>query len=187
MSGTATRIEALKTSIGDDVLLEGWLYNRRSSGKIEFLQVRDGSGTVQCVAVKSELPEETFARCAAVTQESAVRVRGTVREDKRSPSGVELTLKELEVVSESRDYPITPKEHGPDFLLNHRHLWIRSPRQHAVLRIRHTVVQACRDFLDRDGFILADAPIFTPAACERTTTLFETDYFGEKAYLTQSV
>ncbi len=186
MSGTATRIETLKQAIGGDVLLEGWLYNRRSSGKIEFLQVRDGSGTVQCVAVKSELPEETFARCAAVTQESAVRVRGTVREDKRSPSGVELTLKELEIVSESRDYPITPKEHGPDFLLNHRHLWIRSPRQHAVLRIRHTLVQACRDFLDRDGFILADAPIFTPAACEGTTTLFETDYFGEKAYLTQS-
>lgn len=186
MGDKATRIEALQQAIGGDVLLEGWLYNRRSSGKIEFLQVRDGSGTVQCVAVKSELPEDIFARCAAVTQESAVRVRGTVREDKRSPSGVELTLKELEIVSESRDYPITPKEHGPDFLLNHRHLWIRSPRQHAVLRIRHTLVQACRDFLDRDGFILADAPIFTPAACEGTTTLFETDYFGEKAYLTQS-
>ena len=186
MSADATRIEALTGAIGQDVLLEGWLYNRRSSGKIEFLQVRDGSGTVQCVAVKSELPEDVFARCAAVTQESAIRVRGSVREEKRAPSGVELTLRDIEIVSESHDYPITPKEHGPDFLLNHRHLWIRSQRQHAVLRIRHTVVQACRDFLDRDGFILADAPIFTPAACEGTTTLFETDYFGEKAYLTQS-
>jgi asparaginyl-tRNA synthetase len=186
MSAGATRIEALKGSIGEEVLLEGWLYNRRSSGKIEFLQVRDGSGTVQCVAVKSELPEAVFSRCAGVTQESAIRVRGVVREEKRAPSGVELTLRDVEVVSESHDYPITPKEHGPDFLLNHRHLWIRSQRQHAVLRIRHTLVQACRDFLDRDGFILADAPIFTPAACEGTTTLFETDYFGEKAYLTQS-
>jgi asparaginyl-tRNA synthetase len=186
MSAAATRIESLSEKIGDEVLLEGWLYNRRSSGKIEFLQVRDGSGVVQCVAVKSELPEPIFVRCGEATQECAVRVRGTVREDKRAPSGVELTLLDLEIVAPSQDYPITPKEHGPDYLLNHRHLWIRSQRQHAVLRIRHTVVQACRDFLDRDGFILADAPIFTPAACEGTTTLFETDYFGEKAYLTQS-
>jgi asparaginyl-tRNA synthetase len=186
MSREATRIEALPSKIGQPVLLEGWLMNRRSSGKIEFLQVRDGSGVVQCVAVRSELPEETFARCAMVTQESAVRVRGAVREDKRAPSGVELTLTDLEVVSPARDYPITPKEHGTPFLLDHRHLWIRSQRQHAILRIRHTVVDACRDFLNRDGFILADAPIFTPNACEGTTTLFETDYFGEKAYLTQS-
>ncbi len=186
MNAAATRIESLNQNIGEEVLLQGWLYNRRSSGKIEFLQVRDGSGTVQCVAVKSELPEAVFARCGEVTQESAIRVRGTVREDKRAPSGVELTLLDLEIVAPSTDYPITPKEHGPDYLLNHRHLWIRSQRQHAVLRIRHTVIQACRDFLDRDGFILADAPIFTPSACEGTTTLFETDYFGEKAYLTQS-
>jgi asparaginyl-tRNA synthetase len=186
MARDATRIEKLKEKIGTSVTLEGWLYNRRSSGKIEFLQVRDGSGLVQCVAVRSELPEETFARCAAVTQESAVRVRGTVREDKRAPSGVEVTLAELEIVAPSHEYPITPKEHGTPFLLDHRHLWIRSQRQHAILRVRHTVVEACRDFLNRDGFILADAPIFTPNACEGTTTLFETDYFGEKAYLTQS-
>jgi len=186
MSREATRIDALPAKVGQAVTLEGWLNNRRSSGKIEFLQVRDGSGVVQCVAVRSELDEETFARCAAATQESAVRVRGTVREDKRAPSGVEVTLTGLEVVSESRDYPITPKEHGTPFLLDHRHLWIRSQRQHAILRIRHTVVNACRDFLNQDGFILADAPIFTPNACEGTTTLFETDYFGEKAYLTQS-
>ena len=186
MATEVTRIEALPGRIGQSVILEGWLYNRRSSGKIEFLQVRDGSGTVQCVAVRAELPEETFARCAAVTQESAVRVTGTVREDKRAPSGVELTLTDLEVVSVSRDYPITPKEHGTPFLLDHRHLWIRSQRQHAILRVRHTVIDACRDFLNKDGFVLADAPIFTPNACEGTTTLFETDYFGEKAYLTQS-
>jgi len=186
MSREATRIEALPSNVGQSVLLEGWLYNRRSSGKIEFLQIRDGSGVVQCVAVRSELPAEVFERCAALTQESAVRVRGTVREDKRAPSGVEVTLTDLDVVSISRDYPITPKEHGTPFLLDHRHLWIRSQRQHALLRLRHTVVDACRDFLNRDGFVLADAPIFTPNACEGTTTLFETDYFGEKAYLTQS-
>ena len=186
MSTTATRIGALRDRIGEEVLVQGWLYNRRSSGKLEFLLVRDGSGTVQCVAVKAELPEEIFARCAAVTQESSIRVRGLVREDKRAPSGVELSLRDLEVVGGSVDFPITPKEHGPSFLLDQRHLWIRSPRQAAILKIRHTLVQACRDWLDRDGFILADAPIFTPAACEGTTTLFETQYFDEKAYLTQS-
>ncbi len=186
MASKATRIGALKSSIGEEVLLEGWLYNRRGSGKLEFLLVRDGSGTVQCVAAKTELPDEVFARCSAVTQESSIRVRGLVREDKRAPSGVELTLRDIEIVSPSRDYPITPKEHGPDFLLNHRHLWIRSQRQHAILKIRHTLIEAVRDWLNKEGFILADAPIFTPSACEGTTTLFETRYFDEKAYLTQS-
>lgn len=186
MSREATRVDALPRKIGQSVLLEGWLYNRRSSGKIEFVQLRDGSGVVQCVAVKSELPEDVFARCASVTQESAIRVRGLVREDKRAPGGVELTLVDLEIVAPSAEYPITPKEHGTPFLLDHRHLWIRSQRQHAILRVRHTLVDACRDFLNGDGFVLADAPIFTPNACEGTTTLFETDYFGEKAYLTQS-
>jgi len=186
MASKATRIGALKSVIGEEVLLEGWLYNRRGSGKLEFLLVRDGSGTVQCVAAKTELPDEVFARCSAVTQESSIRVRGLVREDKRAPSGVELTLRDIEIVSPSRDYPITPKEHGPDFLLNHRHLWIRSQRQHAILKIRHTLIEAVRDWLNKEGFILADAPIFTPSACEGTTTLFETRYFDEKAYLTQS-
>ena len=186
MSRNATRIGALRERIGDEVLLEGWLYNRRSSGKLEFLLVRDGSGTVQCVAVKAELPEGIFARCATVTQESSVRVTGVVREDKRAPSGVEISLRDIEIVGASVDFPITPKEHGPSFLLDQRHLWIRSQRQAAVLKIRHTLVQACRDWLDADGFILADAPIFTPSACEGTTTLFETQYFDEKAYLTQS-
>ncbi len=186
MSTGATRIEALRGAVGQEVLLEGWLYNRRSSGKLEFLLVRDGSGIVQCVAAKAELPEEVFARCATVTQETSVRVRGLVREDKRAPSGVELTLRDLEVVSSSQDYPITPKEHGTPFLLDHRHLWIRSQRQHAILRVRHSLVRACRDWLDGEGFTLVDAPIFTPSACEGTTTLFETQYFDEKAYLTQS-
>jgi len=186
MGVTGTRIEALREKVGEEVTLEGWLYNRRSSGKLEFLLVRDGSGIVQCVAVKAELPDETFARCAALPQETSVRVRGLVREDKRAPSGVELTLREIEVVSLSHDYPITPKEHGSAFLLDHRHLWIRSQRQHAILKIRHTLVDACRDWLNTNGFTLADAPIFTPSACEGTTTLFETQYFDEKAYLTQS-
>jgi len=186
MGDTATRIGALREKIGEEVRIQGWLYNRRSSGKLEFLLVRDGSGTVQCVAVNAELPEAVFAKCAAVTQESSVRVTGIVREDKRAPSGVELSLRDLEVVGPSVDFPITPKEHGPSFLLDQRHLWIRSPRQAAILKVRHSLVQACRDWLNRDGFILADAPIFTPSACEGTTTLFETQYFGEKAYLTQS-
>ena len=186
MSALSTRIEALPGKAGQTVVLEGWLYNRRSSGKIEFLQVRDGSGVVQCVAVKSELPEAVFARCATVAQECSIRVTGLVREDKRAPSGVEVTLTDLTIVAGSVDYPITPKDHGTPFLLDHRHLWIRSQRQHALLKIRHTLVNACRDFLNQDGFTLADAPIFTPSACEGTTTLFETDYFGEKAYLTQS-
>lgn len=186
MSSHATRIDALPGKAGQEVRLLGWLHNRRSSGKLEFLQVRDGSGIVQCVASKADLPEDVFARCAALTQESAIAVTGLVREDRRAPSGVELTLTDLEVIAPSHDYPITPKEHGTPFLLDHRHLWIRSQRQHAILRVRHTLVDACRDFLNRDGFILCDAPIFTPSACEGTTTLFETQYFDEKAYLTQS-
>src|SRR6266850_527421 len=186
MSDTATRIGALQGNIGEEVRIQGWLYNRRSSGKLEFLLVRDGSGTVQCVAVKAELPEAVFARCATVTQESSVRVTGVVREDKRAPSGVEISLRDIEIVGASTDFPITPKEHGPSFLLDQRHLWIRSQRQAAILKIRHTLVQACRGFLNREGFILADAPIFTPNPCEGTTTLFETEYFDEKAYLTQS-
>ncbi|HEY7727412.1 MAG TPA: asparagine--tRNA ligase [Candidatus Eisenbacteria bacterium] len=186
MDRGATRIEDLRGRIGDEVLLEGWLYNRRSSGKLEFLLVRDGSGIVQCVAAQQEVSGEVFSRCATVTQETALRVRGLVRQDRRAPSGVELTLRDIEIVGPSQDYPITPKEHGTPFLLDHRHLWIRSQRQHAILKIRHTLVKACRDWLDRRGFTLVDAPIFTPAACEGTTTLFETRYFDEKAFLTQS-
>jgi asparaginyl-tRNA synthetase len=186
MNDSATRIGALRDRIGEEVRIQGWLYNRRSSGKLEFLLVRDGSGTVQCVAVKAELPEDVFAKCATAAQECSLRVTGVVREDKRAPSGVELSLRDIEIVGASVDFPITPKEHGPSFLLDKRHLWIRSQRQAAILKVRHTLVQACREWLNADGFLLADAPIFTPSACEGTTTLFETQYFDDKAYLTQS-
>jgi asparaginyl-tRNA synthetase len=142
---------------------------------------------VQCVALKNSLAPEVWDALKGLGQESALAIRGSVREDRRAPGGYEIDLLHAEVLDEVHDYPITPKEHGTEFLMDHRHLWLRSRRQHAVLKVRHTVVKAVRDFLDNDGFTLADAPIFTPAACEGTTTLFEVDYFeGEKAYLTQS-
>lgn len=179
-------ISELRTRIGSDVTLKGWLYNSRSSGKLVFLQLRDGTGIVQCVVFKGN-DEELFETAKGLGQESSIIVRGTVKEDSRSKIGVEIDVSGLEVVQNAADYPITPKEHGTEFLMDHRHLWIRSRRQHAVLLVRHTVIKATRDFLDGDGFILADTPIFTPAACEGTTTLFEVDYFGDdKAYLTQS-
>ena len=171
---------------GQEVTIRGWLYNKRSSGKLHFLQVRDGTGIVQCVVFKGDVSEEVFRRSDAATQESSVVVQGVVRADKRSPIGFEVGVKDLEIVQEAKDYPIAPKEHGVGFLMDHRHLWLRSSRQHAILRVRSEIVKACRDYYDGHGFTLVDAPIFTPAACEGTTTLFETDYFGEKAYLTQS-
>jgi len=181
-----TYIDQLKGHIGEEVTLKGWLYNSRSSGKLVFLQLRDGTGIVQCVVFKGN-NEEVFERAKALGQESSIIVHGTVKEDTRSPIGVEIDVHGVEVLQNVHDYPITPKEHGTEFLMDHRHLWIRSKKQHAVLRVRHTVIKATRDFLDSQGFILADTPIFTPAACEGTTTLFEVDYFGDdKAYLTQS-
>ncbi len=181
-----TYINELKNHIGEAVTLKGWLYNSRSSGKLAFLQLRDGTGIVQCVCFKPN-NEELFERAKGLGQESSIVVRGNVKEDARSPIGVELDVTGLEVIQNAHDYPITPKEHGTEFLMDHRHLWIRSKKQHAVLRVRHTVIKAVRDFFDSNGFILADTPIFTPAACEGTTTLFEVDYFGDdKAYLTQS-
>ena len=171
---------------GKTVTLRGWLYNRRSSGKLQFLQVRDGTGTIQCVVFKGDVPPEVFERSREVTQESSVIVQGVVRADSRSSMGYEVGVTDLHIVQQARDYPITPKEHGVGFLMDHRHLWLRSSRQHAILRVRSEIVKACRDYYDDRGFTLVDAPIFTPAACEGTTTLFETDYFGEKAYLTQS-
>lgn len=180
------RIEELPRHVGEEVCLQGWLYNLRSSGKIHFLIVRDGSGFVQVVASASDLDAETFALAGRLTQESAIRVRGRVREDRRAPGGYELTLTGLEVVHWTRDYPITLKEHGVDFLLERRHLWLRSPRQQAIMRIRHTVISSIRQFLDSRGFVCVDAPILTPTACEGTTTLFRTDYFGTPAYLSQS-
>jgi asparaginyl-tRNA synthetase len=179
-------VNELKKHIGTEVTLKGWLYNSRSSGKLVFLQLRDGTGIVQCVVFKGN-SEETFEKASSLGQESSIIVKGMVKEDTRSPIGVEIDVTDLEVVQNSRDYPITPKEHGTEFLMDNRHLWIRSKRQHAVLLVRHTVVKATRDFFDENGFVLADTPIFTPAACEGTTTLFEVDYFDEdKAYLTQS-
>jgi asparaginyl-tRNA synthetase len=181
------RIDHIAEHEGKAVTLRGWLHNRRSSGKIHFLTVRDGSGFIQCVMSKQAVGEEAFRKADHLAQESAVIVHGSVRADARAPGGFEVDVSQLEIVSESNNYPITPKEHGPDYLLERRHLWIRSPRQQAVLRVRHEVINAVRDFFNSRGFILADTPIFTPAACEGTTTLFPVQYFDDAtAYLTQS-
>ena len=170
-----------------EVELRGWLYNKRSSGKLHFLQVRDGTGVIQAVVFKNDVPPEQFTRADHLGQETALVVRGLVRKDARSPIGFELSVKDLEVVSEAKDYPITPKEHGVAYLMEHRHLWLRSARQNVILRVRATVVKAIRDYLDGNGFTLVDAPIFTPAACEGTSTLFTVPYFDlGNAYLTQS-
>ena len=182
-----TYINQLAAHVGNEVTLKGWLYNMRSSGKILFPQLRDGTGLVQGVVLKNSVTPEIWEALKGLGQESALTIKGTVRADARAPGGFEIDVVDAEVIDEVHDYPITPKEHGTEFLMDHRHLWLRSRRQHAVLKVRHTVVKAVRDFLDGDGFTLADSPIFTPAACEGTTTLFEVDYFeGEKAYLTQS-
>jgi len=179
-------IEDIAQHTGREITLQGWLYNRRSSGKLHFLQVRDGTGVLQCVMFKNDVSAEQFALADHLTQESSLRVTGTVRADARAPLGYELSIKNLELVQLADAYPITPKEHGVAFLHDLRHLWLRSARQHAILRVRSTIIRACRDYFDSRGFTLIDAPIFTPAACEGTTTLFATDYFGEQAYLTQS-
>jgi asparaginyl-tRNA synthetase len=175
---------------GESVEIAGWLYNLRRSGKICFPQVRDGTGIIQCVAVKSALPEQTFEALKDLTQESSLIVRGKIRAEARAHGGYELDVESADIVqrvAESDPYPITPKEHGIDFLMDHRHLWLRSRRQHAALRVRHEVIRALHDYFDSRGFVLVDTPIFTPAACEGTTTLFEVDYFeGEKVYLAQS-
>jgi len=179
-------ISELSQHVGKEVTVCGWLYNKRSSGKLWFLLVRDGTGIVQSVVFKGSVAEDIFALCESITQESSLKVTGTVSEDKRSPGGYELQVNHLELLQRAQDYPITPKEHGTTFLMDHRHLWLRSSRQHAILRIRHEIVKACRNFFDGRGFTLIDAPVFTPNACEGTSTLFETEYFGSRAYLTQS-
>ena len=179
-------IESLGQHEGKEVKIHGWLYNARHSGKLWFLLLRDGTGIVQCVVSLKDVGEEIFARCEKLTQETSFAVTGAVRAEKRAPGGYELLVKNIEIVHISQEYPITPKEHGETFLMDHRHLWLRSSRQHAILRVRHAIIKSIRDFFDTRGFTLIDAPIFTPAACEGTSTLFETDYFGEKAYLTQS-
>jgi asparaginyl-tRNA synthetase len=182
-----TYIEDIAKHDGEQVTLKGWLANRRSSGKIHFLQVRDGSGFIQAVMSKAAVGDDAFQRAGHLSQESAIIVTGNVRSDARAPGGYEIDVTALEVVSEAHDYPITPKEHGVDFLLDRRHLWIRSARQQAILRVRHEVINAVRDYFNSRGFILADTPVFTPSACEGTTTLFPVQYFEETtAYLTQS-
>lgn len=181
-----TSISDLKAHVGQTVELRGWVYNFRSSGKIKFLLLRDGSGICQCVCFKGECDEEAFDVFQELTQESSVKVTGVVKEEARSPGGFELSARSLKLLSKADNYPISKKEHGPDFLMENRHLWLRSKSQHAVIRIRAEIVKAIRNFFDGRGFTLTDAPIFTPSACEGTTTLFKTKYFDEEAYLSQS-
>ncbi len=171
---------------GDEVTLRGWVYNKRSSGKLQFILLRDGTGIIQCVAFKGNFTTEQFDALDKLTQESSIEVRGKVRKDSRSPGGYELDISGFQILQLAENYPITPKEHGTAFLMEHRHLWLRSSRQHAIIKIRHEIIKACRDYFDDQGFTLVDTPIFTPNACEGTTTLFETEYFDQKAYLTQS-
>ncbi len=180
------RIATIGELEGEEVILKGWLYSRRSSGGVHFLLIRDGTGVMQGVVTKERVDEKTFQLCDHIPQESSLVVKGMVRADKRAPGGYELAVSQLDLIQEAQEYPITPKEHGVSFLLDHRHLWLRSSRPNAILRVRAEVIRACRDFFDSRGFVLVDAPIFTPSACEGTTTLFEVDYFGHKAYLTQS-
>lgn len=179
-------IEEASAHAGQAVTIRGWLRSRRDKGKLHFLILRDGTGEIQAVVSKGTVGEEQFARSAELTQESSVVVSGTLRQDARAPGGYELDVSGLEVLQVADPFPIQPKEHGTGFLMEHRHLWLRSSRQHAVLRIRHEIIRACRNFFDDRGFTLVDAPIFTPNACEGTTTLFHTQYFDETAYLTQS-
>ena len=186
---TVIRIEELAQHVGQEVTIRGWLYAKTDKGRLQFLQVRDGTGIVQAVAFRREVTPQVFERAQAVTQESSMVLTGTVRADSRAPGypgGYELGLSDMRIVQLAYDYPITPKEHGVDFLMEHRHLWLRSTRQWAILRVRATIVKAIRDWLDDKGFLLVDTPLLTPAACEGTTTLFETDYFGTPAYLSQS-
>jgi asparaginyl-tRNA synthetase len=180
-------IEDLPAHEGETVTIHGWLYNKRSSGKIRFPVLRDGTGYLQGVIVKGAVTDEVFALSDQITQETSLTLTGKIRKEQRAPGGYEMDVTDLKVISPAADYPITPKEHGIDFLMDRRHLWLRSSRTHAILRIRHQVIRAIREFFDSRGFVLFDAPIFTPAACEGTSTLFETDYFDlGKAYLTQS-
>ena len=168
------------------VKLNGWVYNSRRSGKIGFLMFRDGFGIMQCIVAKNDVGEKTFELFKSLTQESSLSVIGNIVKNDRAPGGFEMLVTELIVHQVSNDYPITPKEHGTDFLMNHRHLWLRSKRQHAILKIRHEIIKAVRDFFDSNDFTLCDSPIFTPNAAEGTSTLFSTDYFGSSAYLSQT-
>jgi asparaginyl-tRNA synthetase len=194
MDRLSTRIKAMKWVYVEDIAaykdqdveIRGWVYNKTSMGKVRFILVRDGTGIIQATAFSKDETNPLFAQFDSLTQESSLIVRGHVREDKRAPGGHELSLSEIEIVQIAKDYPITPKEHSTPFLMEHRHLWLRSSKQHAVLQVRAEVVQAIRNFFDDRGFRLMDTPILTPSACEGTTTLFETKYFDQAAYLSQS-
>ena len=182
-------IASVKT-LGDykdqTIKLEGWVYNSRSSGKLGFLMLRDGTGTVQCVVSLADVGDDTFAHFQTLTQESSLSVTGEVKADERAPGGYEVLVHSLEIHQLAEEYPISPKEHGTAFLMDNRHLWLRSKRQHAIMLVRHEIIKACRDFFDDHDFVLVDTPILTPNAVEGTTTLFGIDYFGVPAYLTQS-
>ncbi|MFO7917014.1 MAG: asparagine--tRNA ligase [Anaerolineae bacterium] len=180
------RIEDMAEHVGEEITIKGWLYNQTDKGRLQFLLVRDGTGIIQAVAFEDDVEADVFKAIIELTQESSIIVSGTVRADERAPGGHELSITDLEIVQLAQEYPITPKDHGIDFLMSNRHLWLRSTNQWAILRVRATVIRAIRDWLDDHGFLLVDTPILTPAACEGTTTLFETDYFGESAYLSQS-
>ncbi|MCO7176173.1 asparagine--tRNA ligase [Sporolactobacillus kofuensis] len=179
-------ISEVKNHVGSEVTIGAWLANKRSSGKIQFLELRDGTGFIQGVVLKNEVSEESWEQAKELTQESSLYVNGTVREDKRAPSGFELTVTSLKTIQIAHDYPITPKEHGVEFLMDHRHLWLRSSRQHAILRIRDEVIKATYDFFHDNNFIKVDPPILTGSSAEGTTDLFHTKYFDRDAYLSQS-
>ncbi len=180
------RIADIGNHLSQTVRLDGWLYNKRASKKVQFLQIRDGSGIIQAVASLNDLGEQAFAEIDKLTQESSIRVSGKVVEDARSPGGYELQVSKVELVHLAHDYPISKKEHGDAFLMDHRHLWLRSRRQQVILRIRHTLAKGIRDYFDEHGFVLIDSPILTPSACEGTSTLFSTPYFEGTAFLSQS-
>ena len=179
-------IQDIAEHVEQEVTLKGWLYNKTDKGKLRFLLLRDGTGVIQTVVFQKNVSPEVFQATDTLTQESSLVVTGTIRKDERALGGFEMDVRNLEVIQVADSYPISPKEHGTSFLMDNRHLWLRSARQHSILRIRSEIIKACRDFLDDRGFTLVDTPIITPAACEGTTTLFGIDYFEEKAYLTQS-
>jgi asparaginyl-tRNA synthetase len=183
---TVVYVENVGAHEGNEITLRGWVYNKRSSGKLQFILLRDGTGIIQCVAFKGNFTPEQFDALDKLTQESSIEIQGKVRKDSRSSGGYELDITGFKIVQLAENYPITPKEHGTAFLMENRHLWLRSSRQHAIIKIRHEIIKACRDYFDDRGFTLVDTPIFTPNACEGTTTLFETQYFDQMAYLTQS-
>ena len=179
-------IEDVSKCEGKDVTIKGWLYNKRSSGSVRFILVRDGTGIIQSVISKNEAQKELFETADRITQESSLILTGTVKKDERAPGGYEIIAKKLQIIQEAREYPITPKEHSVEHLMPLRHLWLRSKQQNAIMRVRHELIKSLRDFFDDRGFICADCPILTPASVEGTTTLFEVDYYDQKAYLSQS-